>query len=507
MTSHANSPKQCVAAFILALGLAVAWGFAGAWLVMAMYLTDQATTKILYFNVEGEPVIATTTRMSTPTQTYRMPDGKEIANQGLEFLDNTYLQPWTRLNRMPIDWSSRILATSDGLEKPTAWYLLRDGRSDGHAYLIGYDPISKLRVGYIGRDGFQRSIPTLDQQFAVGYRRFHLATGAFAMVDANGFSDPPAPSLANMRALSRVQPKWKIYLIDGDQLREIDLANRSVRTVYEASKMKTVNTHHILIPAKRPPDEPEIKRIASRGDDGKEHQSLVVTPDYQAVARLAVRTADQIILLDPITGSQQSYTLPEASRDAGINIYSPLDKQLIVQWTSQLKDNKVTAVWISPDDKVVRQENIQIMNYQGLDSSAIPAVVAPIPLAWLVGIFVLGPLSEMDRNPAITYGVAVNHAFETVGVAFFVLLLLGAVLVAWTYRLQKKYHRSMTPMWCIFVFFLGVPGFLAYWFEHRRPKLESCRKCSHVVPRDRDACADCHAPFPAPPLLGTEIFA
>jgi hypothetical protein len=85
--------------------------------------------------------------------------------------------------------------------------------------------------------------------------------------------------------------------------------------------------------------------------------------------------------------------------------------------------------------------------------------------------------------------------------------LIGAVLAWWTYRLQQKYRRPASRIWCAFVFLLGWPGFLAYWIEQRRPKLETCAECATIVPRDRDACAACNTLFAPPQRLGTEIFA
>jgi hypothetical protein len=86
-------------------------------------------------------------------------------------------------------------------------------------------------------------------------------------------------------------------------------------------------------------------------------------------------------------------------------------------------------------------------------------------------------------------------------------IVFGALLAWWTYRMQRNFRRPASGVWCAFVLLFGVPGFLAYWLEHRRPKMENCSKCGEIVPRDRDACAACDVLFPAPPRVGTEIFA
>ena len=87
------------------------------------------------------------------------------------------------------------------------------------------------------------------------------------------------------------------------------------------------------------------------------------------------------------------------------------------------------------------------------------------------------------------------------------MIALSAVLAWQTVKLQRKYHRPATRVWATFVFLLGLPGFLAYLVEQRRPKMEACPQCKENVPRDRSACASCHTEFLAPPRLGMEIFA
>jgi hypothetical protein len=87
-------------------------------------------------------------------------------------------------------------------------------------------------------------------------------------------------------------------------------------------------------------------------------------------------------------------------------------------------------------------------------------------------------------------------------------VLVVAAVCSWvTMKLQRKYKRSATLAWSVFVFLLGVPGFFAYLVEHRRTKLEACSQCGEVVPRDRETCAACDAEFAPPARVGTEIFA
>jgi RNA polymerase subunit RPABC4/transcription elongation factor Spt4 len=134
-------------------------------------------------------------------------------------------------------------------------------------------------------------------------------------------------------------------------------------------------------------------------------------------------------------------------------------------------------------------------------------LAAPIPIGWLGGKFLGGPVMQLQTNQATTYTEALTQGLVLGWSGLIVVILLGAVLAWWTYRFQRDYHRSASGMWCAFVFLLGWPAFLAYWIEQRRPKLETCHECGTAVPRDREACPACRTVFPTPQRLGTEIFA
>ena len=131
----------------------------------------------------------------------------------------------------------------------------------------------------------------------------------------------------------------------------------------------------------------------------------------------------------------------------------------------------------------------------------------PISALWLVGMLLGAPLYFIQMNSAADYPSALAMVGGIAWPPLVIVLAVSAVFAWLTWRLQRKYRRPATALWATFAFLLGLPGFVAYWLEHRRPKLEPCSECGQIVPRDRDACADCRTPFPAPPPVGTEVFA
>jgi hypothetical protein len=130
-----------------------------------------------------------------------------------------------------------------------------------------------------------------------------------------------------------------------------------------------------------------------------------------------------------------------------------------------------------------------------------------VTIVWLVGIVLGAPFGMLQDYVETSYLNAISHTIEVAWPPLVLVLALAAVLTWLTMRLQRKYRRSGSGAWAVFVFLLGPPGFLAYLVEHRRAKMEACRQCGEIVPPDREACAACNTEFAAPARVGTEIFA
>jgi heme/copper-type cytochrome/quinol oxidase subunit 2 len=131
----------------------------------------------------------------------------------------------------------------------------------------------------------------------------------------------------------------------------------------------------------------------------------------------------------------------------------------------------------------------------------------PEPLGWLVAILGAAPFERLQNYKSDTYAAALQHVVTVAWPMIVIVLAVAFAATAIAVQWQRKYFRSNTGIWAAFVFLFGIPGLIAYWLEHRSVKLDGCQECGHVVPRDRDACAACSTPFPAPTHVETEIFA
>jgi hypothetical protein len=91
------------------------------------------------------------------------------------------------------------------------------------------------------------------------------------------------------------------------------------------------------------------------------------------------------------------------------------------------------------------------------------------------------------------------------GAALALAILLAAA--AWRRGRAFGFSSRERTAWAAFVALFGLPAFVGFLLHRRWPSRLPCPHCRARVPRDRNACAGCEAPFPAPAPLGTEIFA
>lgn len=131
----------------------------------------------------------------------------------------------------------------------------------------------------------------------------------------------------------------------------------------------------------------------------------------------------------------------------------------------------------------------------------------PIPTLLGLGAFVAYPLEQVWNGSAASYPEGLVAACRRFLWPIIVVTLTAIALAAWCFRRHRRYAQPGVWMWCLFVLLLGVPGLIGYLLHRRWPVCETCSACGRRVAGDRDTCQACGAAFPAPPPVGTEIFA
>jgi hypothetical protein len=324
-------------------------------------------------------------------------------------------------------------------------------------------------------------------------------------------------------------PGWQIFVAERDKLWEVDLRSRSARAVLEVpsvvsvAKLDTRKEIVELLASGGAAAAPSTKSSVSPIDQSTKEPGTVNSKtadkadaanadEAKLAAVQALRSVDRIVLYDSGSGHTKEFKLPASIPNKDVSVYWIAPDQLLVTFDSDYwSGGHVTQLkWIDGAGKVMRETEVKVAGYvpdSPQATSWFGLGIVPVTIVWVAGIALVAPLVLLQHHDAADFASAVAQCFH-IGWAPFVLLIAISGLLAWlTLRLQRKYRRSHSAIWAGFVFLFGLSGFLAYLIEYRRAKLEACTECGEIVPRDREACADCDAEFALPPRVGTEIFA
>ena len=186
-------------------------------------------------------------------------------------------------------------------------------------------------------------------------------------------------------------PKWILLLIDGDRLREINLRTHKVRTIFQSPNLSAVYL---------------LKAIEDAPEDGKKKTAI----------QIVLRLTDRIILMDRATGEKQEYLLPKSMQKQRLSAYAPGGGQLLLVSQDHgggSKDRKqVKLVRFSHDGQITREKEISL-RWPGQSvpepaQMAMAGLVAPIPLGWMVGGGIMGPLAMVQENKVPSYSAGLQ---------------------------------------------------------------------------------------------------
>jgi len=339
--------------------------------------------------------------------------------------------------------------------------LIHDGKLNGTAYVAGYDRQTGLVVAYIGRGGFRQDEPPQDDRFPIDGRKLGLG----------------------VRLL-----KTSMFLLTDDRLVQIDLPNRSVRRWFDANDLLSVDAFR------------RAKKLATDEASSEPTRSRRI---------VVVRATDRVIVLDQ---SQTTFTIPAEIRAPDFDFYQVGDKAAI----AHLKDfdrpsgtMKHRLFWFDTAGKITRRQEM-VLRYarpqRPLLESCGAAFLVPAPAFATAGTLIATPLDHLNAHREDSYSDALVRSLEETWPGLAITGVLSLVLAPLCYRRQRRFAQPWTKVWVVFVFFFGLPGLIGYLAHRRWPALEPCPACDRTVPRDRQTCSDCQAPFPEPERQGVEVF-
>ncbi len=481
-------------AVVLAVGFGLAWGVAAT--LCGEFVKDvgqanragksrvRRSIKVL---PDGTLVIKSSTNYDTLSSTYETLDGEPIVAPQPDALPRGIGLPLPGGPRGPWgeqDFRRAMEFVDTGAESPVYWYLIHDGEFDGTGYLAGYDRVSKLNVGYIGRDGFRSGKPLPGARFSINGSM--IGHGRGAIVSGRDYRWRDSVDLPGNGGAARIPP-WMVYLISGDQLLRIDLRERSVSALLESPRLQRITS----VPPSTTDESAE--KPQPRGD------------------LLALRTSDRILILDPGGSEHGRYVIPEVLRDEGFKFYelgeetamARLNPSFAGDGTERHRFFRFDSRGNIQDEKSVDLPTMWQVNHSRM--VCVIGTAVPVPVVATPTVFLQVSDSYVDSGQFPSNVSALAQVLWDTWPGLLTINLLGAALAYVCYRRQKKFDQPWTSVWVGFVFLFGLPGLVGYLFHRQWPVRLPCPTCNALVPRDRESCCECGEEFPEPARQGIEV--
>jgi hypothetical protein len=490
MIAHKSSLlRQFALAVTLAIGFGALWCMLIAWLGTSIQQAWQGEKRAVYETLEvrsdGTLLIHSFPQDNLSEATYRDLKGVvQDAPDRNDVLPAVYLSGALETPGFfsaQASWAQRLTAFVDEREPTVNWFFVHDGKPDGAGYFAGYERTSNRRVGFIGMSGFRKGpVPAADWILVQGPPKSSAPVSIYS-----GQAGVLRPAGGDV-------PPRLVYLPSGSQLRQADLAARTVTTVYETPE---------------PIESVGIPTLAywSTGHSTTEQPILV-------------RTTRQIHELDQQHHVKKLFSLPP-----------DIDRRRSVEWYVMKSGQAIAVVgplWPrQPDqpDNVLRQLVYRIAGAGAIEAqfavdlqtgSSAPnkttqaflmALALPAPAI----VLAIGVLLEIASDQPQSYPAVVTALLKDTGPSLIAVLALAIVLAILVQRRSRAFGlaRREQIAWSVFVLLFGLPAYVGWRLYRRWPIRQPCPNCHAQAPRDRVACAECGMRFPDPSLKGTEIFA
>ena len=222
--------------------------------------------------------------------------------------------------------------------------------------------------------------------------------------------------------------------------------------------------------------------------------------DADDTNKLALRTDDAILFANAKGQVTDRFPLPKELRQSTFTAYLLPDQQcLLDEWGVGPHE----LIWLNKDGSIARRQELSLHDRVSMSPMNHPffqVAAFPVPIAYAMQL-------------ADTYIVTDNGRFmepSAARVAWWALGLLVVVSTVFAYaclRRQRNYHFGAAWGWALFVFLLGIPGYLAYRYHRTWPTVDRCPHCDTQTTIRGGQCARCHEPFPLPEPTGVEILA
>lgn len=461
--SQRVSQTRCVGRFVIAILLAL--GLAGGLCVLIGWfraslnlLTSNSRTpwtSVNYLQKDGTPILS---RYQNGIREYfdlhgnRLPGiddvrfwQKDAASVlSLPGPAERQMRRHSRNSLEIVSFAERSGADSDG-QHLRYWYFVSNVDRPGWGYIIGFDSITKQRLGYFGTKGFRKSVPPLSEQFD-GTQSAEPAPWGLV---GNRFAEPQLYG-AGPQNFAAVAP----LVISGGTPWRISF--------YPWQLNKLIDRNDVLSAAIHFP------RSSLIGQES-EH------PDKSVSSQFVLRTADRVLLLNSKAEKIQEWKLPPQAADQA-STFALLDDETLLAIQQRPIQYPVSQVeyfltWVTPADEVTRTERF-LVEYPEQTMSIVLSAMRLSGCPLFIGLsdgFLLPIMST--KSPQASYGQRLKQLFP-VSMPWYLLAVLSATLsIILARRWGNRHHVPLHPAWTVIIALLGIPGYFGYrWHRHWPPE-------------------------------------
>lgn len=362
----------------------------------------------------------------------------------------------TYLKRHPRAGNNYIDVVDGGNEGPESWYL-----DVGKNYFIGYDKMSRRRIGICDRDGFR-------------------------LADA---TPHPFPERISSSIYSRYDRPWLGWV--GNQLYAFDFAERTMFPLLNSGRDKIYGAAQLTPPPAYKPFYVAVgleKEIQILDLGGRVLLTIPYSHELNKFPRLEIGTnssGDRVFVQYNHMGETRKAGEPEQP-----SFLEEVDFHgNVLHSYSAVVDNGLPMEpgWLSP---------------------ATLAAYPTVPLALHEIDTHFRPSQSDNRDIDLDFQPMKfwpDNLFVRLTLLFGWSGALGIGAYLWASKVGLGKGRSLA--WAIFVFCFGLPGLITFRLAARWPTRVPCPSCSRRRPIEIEECPSCHHAWPPPKTSGTEIFA
>lgn len=479
MTKRYSVWQAWMLAIVLALGFGFAWAVVVLWAcaVGAELAGQEVVYETLLIRSDGVPLIQRYLDGSYNTRQIVTLDGEELDDDNVQTLAGAYLAaPPATLGHAKY-WWARIGSINDGSKPPVYWYCVHDGAPGGMGYFVGYDSLSKQRVGYCGSSGFRNELPPQQERFPI---RLLSQQGIAQVITQAGGAREPMYYSGGLPS----------HFLSSGRVIEIDFKERSIETVAEDAQAFAVG---------------EMWRSTHDPEERVDY--------YKAPFDIILRRNDSLVIVNTDEPSSTTFAIPEQLRGDYLSVYAqPDNRLLLLAWRDVADDLQQNHLyWVDTAGNIEEQQQVLLRQPYAptLERRLLqpPTAIAaiPSPIALTVIALIAEPIVDLREGRAAAYPDAVRQSCAKWWPVCLLSFVVAGGLTVVAVRRHRRYALPAAWLWAVLALLGGPIGFLAYLVHRTWPARVPCPACGSETVVNRDTCTECSSDFPPPKHLGIEV--